>query len=128
MAETTITAEHHDRAMQVVALNFDCASGDPADKATTHKYYGFVVQCRIEYDTAKPTNSWDMTIKDEFETDVLNGKGANISTSGTEVVITQADLDNGMACSGLLTVDIDNAGAESGSTENKIYLYIARYQ
>ena len=127
MAATTIVAEHHDRAMQVVDMTFDCGDGDPADKPTDHKYYGFLVQCRIEFDSTKPANDFDITIKDEFGTDLLNGQGQSISTSGTEVVITQADLDNGMACSGTLTVDIDDA-SNSGSTANKLYLYIARYQ
>ena len=85
------------------------------------------MQARIQFDSTKPTDAFDMTVKDEFGTDLLNGAGSNISTSGTEVVITQADLDNGMACSGLLTLDVDNA-ANSGSTANKLYLYIARYQ
>ena len=127
MAVTTIVAEHHDRAMQVIDMTIDCGDGNPADKSTTHKYYGFLVQARIQFDSTKPTDAFDMTVKDEFGTDLLNGAGSNISTSGTEVVITQADLDNGMACSGLLTLDVDNA-ANSGSTANKLYLYIARYQ
>ena len=120
----TAVTEAHDRALQVVKATLDLS--DTNTITTTHSYYGFVVQCYIDHGSPLPDDDWDLTIKDEFGVDVLNGKGANIDKDVDTHTFTQADLDNGMACSGQLTFAGLAGGSSSGVAE--IYLYIARYQ
>tara|TARA_R100000664_G_scaffold33244_1_gene49891 strand:- start:1738 stop:2097 length:360 start_codon:yes stop_codon:yes gene_type:complete len=113
--------EHHDRAMMVVKATI-AMTGASDNATTTHSYYGFLVQCVID-ETDAPTDGYDIVVTDEFlQVDLLNGKGANLSGDTT---ITQADLDNGMACSGQLKVTTTDG--ESGKDVD-VYLYIARYQ
>ena len=120
----TAVTEAHDRALQVVKATLDLS--DTNTITTTHSYYGFVVQVYLDHSATPPDTGWDVTIKDENGVDVLNGKGANIVTSTDTYTYTQADLDNGMACSGQLTFAGLAGGSSSGVAE--IYLYIARYQ
>ena len=113
--------EHHDRAMMVVKATI-AMTGASDNATTTHSYYGFVVQCVID-ETDAPTNGYDIVVTDEFEKiDLLNGKGADLTASTT---ITQADLDNGMACSGQLKFTTTD-GTDTKDVD--VYLYIARYQ
>lgn len=113
--------EYHDRAMMVVKATVAMEGTSETSSATTHSYYGFVVQCFVD-ETDAPDDNYDITITDEFGVDVLNGKGQNLTADTT---ITQADLDNGMACSGKLTLAF--AQGTSGKDVD-VYLYIARYQ
>ena len=122
---TAINAEHHDRAMQVVKATLTFASASQS-VTTTHSYYGYVCQVFIDHGGTAPTNLWDLVVTDEFGVDVINGTGANIASGTDKHTFTQADLDNGMACSGQLTFSGTNGGTSSGTCE--IYLYIARYQ
>ena len=122
---TAINSEAHDRAMQVVKCTLTFASGSQS-ATTTHKYYGYVVQCYLDHGGTAPTNLWDLVVTDEYGVDVINGKGANIASGTDKHTFTQTDLDNGMACSGPLTFSGTNGGSSSGTVE--IYLYIARYQ
>ena len=122
---TAINTEDHDRAMQVVKATLTFASTNQA-VTTTHSYYGFVTQVFIDHGGTAPTNLWDLVVTDEVGVDVLNGKGANIASATDQYTFTQADLDNGMACSGQLTFTGTTGGTASGVAE--IYLYIARYQ
>ena len=123
---TAINSEAHDRAMQVVKCTLTFASGSQS-ATTTHSYYGYVVQCLLDHDgDTQPTNLWDLVVTDENGVDVINGKGANIAVATDTYTYTQADLDNGMACSGQLTFSGTNGGSSSGVVE--IYLYVARYQ
>tara|TARA_R100000808_G_scaffold22508_1_gene48977 strand:+ start:3752 stop:4126 length:375 start_codon:yes stop_codon:yes gene_type:complete len=122
---TAINTEAHDRAMQVVKANLTFASASQS-ATTTHSYYGFVTQVFIDHGGTAPSDNWDLVVTDEFGVDVLNGKGANIASGTDQHTFTQADLDNGMACSGQLTFSGTNGGTSSGVAE--IYLYIARYQ
>jgi hypothetical protein len=119
----TAVTEAHDRALQVVKATLDLS--DTNTITTTHSYYGFVVQVYLDHSATPPDTGWDVTIKDENGVDVLNGKGANIVTSTDTYTYTQADLDNGMACSGQLTF-LGESGGSSNSAE--IWVYIARYQ
>ena len=124
-----INAEHHDRAMQVVKATLTFASADSesiTDLTTTHSYYGFVTQVFIDYGGTTPTNLWDLDIEDEFGVNLLNDKGDNLAVATDPTTITQADLDNGMACSGQLTFKGTNGGTSDGVAV--IYVYIARYQ
>jgi hypothetical protein len=122
---TAINAEHHDRAMQVVKATLTFASASQS-ATTTHSYYGYVSQVFIDHGGSAPSDNWDLVVTDEFGVDVINGLGANVQSGTDKHTYTQADLDNGMACSGLLTFSGTNGGTGSGTVE--IYLYIARYQ
>ena len=118
--------EKHDYAMQLIkaTLTFDSAS---ISATTTHSYYGYVTQVVYDHDgSTQPSDNWDLVVTDDTATDVLNGKGANIDKDDDHQVITQADLDNGMACHGQLTFSGTNGGTGSGICV--VYLYIARYQ
>jgi len=117
---TAINAEHHDRAMQVVKANLTFASASQS-ATTTHSYYGYVVQCFVD-ETDAPNDNYDITINDESRVDVLNGKGQNLTA---DTVLTQTDLDNGMACSGQLSFIVEDPTDTKTLT---VYLYIARYQ
>ena len=124
-----INAEHHDRAMQVVKATLTFASADSGsitDLVTTHSYYGYGTQVFIDYGGTAPTNLWDLDIEDEFGVNLLNDKGDNLAVATDPTTITQADLDNGMACSGRLTFKGTNGGTSDGVAV--IYVYIARYQ
>ena len=122
---TAINSEAHDKAMQVIKCTLTFASGSQS-ATTTHSYYGFVTQAYLDHGGTTPTNLYDLVITDEYGVDVLNGKGANIAVATDTYTYTQADLDNGMACSGQLTFSGTNGGTSSGVVE--IYLYVARYQ
>ena len=122
---TAINSEAHDKAMQVVKCTLTFASASQS-ATTTHSYYGFVTQAYLDHGGTTPTNLYDLVVTDEFGVDMLNGKGANIAVATDKQTFTQADLDNGMACSGQLTFSGTNGGTSSGEVE--IYLYIARYQ
>ena len=122
---TAINSEAHDKAMQVIKCTLTFAS--TSESATTaHSYYGFVTQAYLDHGGTAPANLYDLVITDEYGVDVLNGKGANIAVATDTYTYTQADLDNGMACSGQLTFSGTNGGSSSGVVE--IYLYVARYQ
>ena len=124
-----INAEHHDRAMQVVKATLTFASADSGsitDLVTTHSYYGYVTQVFIDYGGTAPTILCDLDIEDEFGVNLLNDKGDNLAVATDPTTITQADLDNGMACSGQLTFKGTNGGTSDGVAV--IYVYIARYQ
>ena len=113
--------EYHDRAMMVVKATI-AMTGASDTATTTHSYYGFVVQCVID-ETDAPTDNYDIVVTDEFgKVDLLNAKGTNLSA---DVTFTQADLDNGMACSGQLTFTTTD-GTDTKDVD--VYLYIARYQ
>ena len=122
---TAINSEAHDKAMQVIKCTLTFASGSQS-ATTAHSYYGFVTQAYLDHGGTAPTNLYDLVITDEYGVDVLNGKGANIASATDTYTYTQADLDNGMACSGQLTFSGTNGGSSSGVVE--IYLYVARYQ
>ena len=122
---TAINSEAHDKAMQVIKCTLTFASGSQS-ATTAHSYYGFVTQAYLDHGGTAPTNLYDLVITDEYGVDVLNGKGVNITSSTDTFTYTQADLDNGMACSGQLTFSGTNGGSSSGVVE--IYLYVARYQ
>ena len=114
--------EYHDRAMMVVKAEITMTTTDPETFGpTTHSYYGFVVQCFVD-ETDAPNDNYDITINDEFGVDVLNGKGQNLTA---DTVLTQTDLDNGMACSGQLSFIVEDPTNDKTLT---VYLYIARYQ
>jgi hypothetical protein len=121
-----INYEYHDRAMQLIKVTLTFASASQA-ATTTHSYYGFVVQMFINHDdSTQPATGWDLTVTDDSGIDVLNGKGANVVSGTDTLAVTQADLDNGMACHGQLVITGTNGGTSSGIAE--IYLYVARYQ
>ena len=122
---TAINSEAHDKAMQVIKCTLTFASATQT-VTTAHSYYGFVTQAYLDHGGTTPTNLYDLVITDEYGVDVLNGKGANIAVATDTYTYTQADLDNGMACSGQLTFSGTNGGTSSGVVE--IYLYVARYQ
>jgi len=122
---TAINSEAHDKAMQVIKCTLTFASGSQS-ATTAHSYYGFVTQAYLDHGGTTPTDAYDLVITDEYGVDVLNGKGANIAVATDTYTYTQADLDNGMACSGQLTFSGTNGGSSSGVVE--IYLYVARYQ
>jgi hypothetical protein len=122
---TAINSEAHDKAMQVIKCTLTFASATQT-VTTAHSYYGFVTQVYLDHGGTPPTTGYDIFVKDEYGVDVLNGKGVNITSSTDTFTYTQADLDNGMACSGQLTFSGADGGNSNGVVE--IYLYIARYQ
>jgi len=123
---SVVITEYHDRAMCVVKCAFTFTGTSEAASSstkTTHSYYGFVVQCLVDEDgTNPPPDNWDLTVTDEFGVDLLNGKGTNLTDDTT---ITQADLDNGMACSGQIQFSAAQVADGDFAT---VYLYITRYQ
>lgn len=122
---TVINTEDYRYAMNVIHATLTFSSGSQS-VTTPRKYMGFVVQCFIDHGDTTPTNLWDLEILDAYGMDVLNGQGANLAVATDKKVITQIDLDNGMACSGALTFSGTNGGSSNGEAD--IYLYIARYR
>ena len=116
----------HDHAMQLIKATLTFGT-DSIENTTTHEYYGYVTQVVYDHDASTlPDDNWVLVVTDDTATDVLNGKGAAIDKDDDHQVITQADLDNGMACHGKLKFTASGGGTGSGICV--VYLYIARYQ
>jgi len=101
------------------------SNGGGASVTTTHSYKGFLVQFETDPDDSDaPTADWDLTISDDYLSDITAGSGADRHNANTEVRY-QDDLHNGVACHGQLTF----TGANMGSGKTAVVTaYIVRVQ
>lgn len=119
------TREDVDQTMMVISQTITAdASGDVAAVVTAHELFGMVVQIHTAAGGTAPTDLWDLTIVDDTGSDCTGGAGANITSAGNPHTFFQsADLENGVAVDGLLTMTAANMGNGGIAT---VTLYIVR--
>lgn len=122
---TAINAELHNHDMMIVQATLTSDGSGDASVQTSNTYKGFLVQFETDPDGSDaPTDNWDLTISDDYLSDITAGSGADRDTSNTEVKY-QDDLHNGVACHGQLTF----TGANMGSAKTAVVVaYIVRVQ
>lgn len=121
---TAINTETYDDDLMIVKATLTSDGSGDASASTTGSYSGRMVQFTVDNDDSDtPTANWDLTIKDDYETEVTNGLGTNLSAATTLQTFSPQDLEQGM----MLTGNLDFVGANMGSAKTAVIVcYIER--
>jgi hypothetical protein len=120
MAGTATLNEETLSSIKKIVWSWTSSTGGTVDKTTTKAYTGQLLGLMTVPGTgagATPTDNYDITIKDQNDTDQLRGAGADRDDTNTEWVT--ANL--GIVANDTLALQVTNAGnAKNGVT----YLYL----
>lgn len=115
------TSQKTDGAIMVFQLTATSSGTAIANTLTEGPNTGFIVQISVADGSTDP-GAWTMTLTDSHGVDMLDGQGS-IPDNG--ILLTQADLGNGMAFVGPLTF---SAADMNNNSDIVIVVYAARYQ
>jgi hypothetical protein len=128
MAEACTITEQLHTTIKVVKWSWTSAVGGAVGAAavnsvTTNVIDGVVIACQTIPAAAgdAPDANYDVTITDHNSVDILNGMGANRAAAATETLVAGYTTSGLLAASGVLKLNVTNAGDGNMGT---VYLWV----
>lgn len=114
MAGTVVLTEILNGTLKSITFAWTSDGSGNATATTVNSYAGTLVNVQFAPGSPTPTTAYDVILLDASAVDVLNGKGANLS-SAASVFFGTADLTS-ITGTSVLSLSITNAGASKQGT------------